>query len=67
MHKPSPVRHVRTTIPAALHDRVSHLAVDLHRTLGDLVAEGLTLLCQHYASRSRVPSTENEPPTDEES
>jgi hypothetical protein len=50
-----PARHVRALIPADLHDRIAHLAVDLHATIGDLLVEGLVLLCRYHDVGAGLP------------
>ena len=41
-------RHVRTIITTDLHDRLAHLAVDLHVTLAELFNDGLVLLLRYH-------------------
>ena len=52
---PRPARHVRTTIPADLHDRLAHLSVDLEVTLGQLFNEALILLCRYHDEGDGLP------------
>ena len=54
--RPAPTtRHIRAIIPADLHDRVAHLAVDLRATLGELFLEALVLLCRYNDAGRNLP------------
>ena len=43
-----PSRHIRTVIPAELHGRLAHLAIDLDTTMSALMIEGLLLLVRYH-------------------
>ena len=48
-------RHVRTLLPAHVHERLRHLGLDLGRSLGDLLAEGAVLVCRYYDRGEGLP------------
>ena len=41
-------RHARTILPALVHDRARHLALDLGISLADLLVEGAILVCRYH-------------------
>jgi hypothetical protein len=54
--RPAPLtRHVRTIVPADIHARVSHLALDRNATLGEMVTEALVLLLRYHDGGSGFP------------
>lgn len=45
---PPPNRHARTLLPPLIHERLRHLAFDLHTSLADLLVEGAVLLLRYH-------------------
>ncbi len=48
-------RHVRTLLPAPVHERLRHLGLDLDRSLGDLLAEGAILVLRYHDRGEGLP------------
>jgi hypothetical protein len=48
-------RHARTIVPSDLHERLSHLAIDLHTTIAALLAEGAILVCRYHGRGEGLP------------
>jgi hypothetical protein len=48
-------RHARTLLPATVHSRLSHLSVDLHTSLADLLIQGAILLCRYHDRGGGLP------------
>jgi hypothetical protein len=40
--------HIRTTVPTERHERLRHLAFDLHVSLSDLLGEAVLLALRHH-------------------
>ena len=58
-----PDRHARTILPGIVHERLSHLAIDLHSTMGLLLVEGAVLLLRWHLMGDDLP--EPTPPKEE--
>jgi hypothetical protein len=51
-----PKRNVRTLVTDDLHERIAHLAITRHTTIGELVVEALVLLCRYYDHGAGFPA-----------
>lgn len=59
-----PARHARTILPAEVHGRLGHLALDLGCSLAELLAEGAVLVLRYHGHGEGLPAPEL--PTPEE-
>jgi len=54
---PAPTtRHARTLLPAEVHARLGHLALDLGCSLADLLVEGAILTCRYHDRGEGLPA-----------
>jgi hypothetical protein len=52
---PTAARHARTLLPAEVHARLGHLALDLGVSLADLLVEGAVLVCRYHSQGDGLP------------
>jgi hypothetical protein len=50
-----PARHARTILPATVHARLAHLAIELDSTIAALLVEGAILVCRHHGDAEGLP------------
>ena len=55
-HPTRPPRHVRTILPGVVHEQISHLAVELDRSIADLLIDGALLLLRYHGRSEGLPS-----------
>ena len=48
-------KHARTILPAAVHERLRHLAVDRNTSLANLLVEGALLLLRYHGLGDGLP------------
>lgn len=54
-HPNQPDRHARTVLPAAIHARLAHLAIDRQTTIAALLVEGAILVCRYHGDGEGLP------------
>jgi hypothetical protein len=54
--RPAPSgRHAKTILPAEVHSRLGHLAIDLGCSQADLLVEGAILVCRYHSQGDGLP------------